>query len=498
MYKKLMLTAAAVVLAVMPQQANAQFLKELGKVLKDVGEEVLKDVTTPTTTTTTTSQANKTTTKAQQSASTSEHTAKNPKIQVKVADCWRMGKYVWIQLTLNNQGEEDKTTEFYNDWQSNTTAVYDANGEKYPLGFVVDGSFINPVITNFISARCPSGVPVKVYVIASRVSQETKTIKRLDFTMDQVVTTFRDISIREPQPNTNRLGLVCTSPNLLCYFKSCTRTGSDWTVTFTLTPGSDLSIHWIDNKIGIYDNEGNTYKWSLDMPNMSYGNVQLLSQTPGLLKLTVKDVPASVTKLHTLLLPFSINFFGRDFNFEIRMSGLAVGEKSEVSGESTSASATNTSATEYILGNGKLGPIKKGAAASTFPKQVEGLYDKFETKKEEFYDNEEAYTAEYIDFTKAGKLVFRANIDEGKVAFITLLEGSSNIKTPDGIYVEPIMKGTCSPATAHTPIPSLLMTSLTQTSLKKPPTSSRTQKSPKSHIDKYHTHYINYKIILKT
>lgn len=90
---------------------------------------------------------------------------------------------------------------------------------------------------------------------------------------------------------------------------------------------------------------------------------------------------------------------------------------------------------EFVLTDGKMGPIKRGAAASTFPKQVEGLYDKFETKKEEFYDNEETYTVEYVLFTKVGKPVFRASIDEGKVAFITLLEGSSNIKTPDGIYV---------------------------------------------------------------
>lgn len=102
------------------------------------------------------------------------------------------------------------------------------------------------------------------------------------------------------------------------------------------------------------------------------------------------------------------------------------------------ATASPATPKVFVLADGKLGPIKKGAAVSTFPKQVEGLYDKFETKTEEYYDNydsEETCTTEYVDFTKAGKPVFRAGLDEGKVAFITLLEGSSNIKTPDGIYV---------------------------------------------------------------
>ena len=54
MYKKLVLTAAAFVLAAMPQQANAQFLKNLGKVLLEAGEEILKDApaTTPANTAT--------------------------------------------------------------------------------------------------------------------------------------------------------------------------------------------------------------------------------------------------------------------------------------------------------------------------------------------------------------------------------------------------------------------------------------------------------------
>ena len=92
-------------------------------------------------------------------------------------------------------------------------------------------------------------------------------------------------------------------------------------------------------------------------------------------------------------------------------------------------------AKEFILGNGKLGPIECGMAISSLPKQVEGLYDKFEQKSEECYDIDESWIEEFILFTKGGVPVFRADIAESKITSFSLLEGSSRIKTPDGICV---------------------------------------------------------------
>ena len=113
------------------------------------------------------------------------------------------------------------------------------------------------------------------------------------------------------------------------------------------------------------------------------------------------------------------------------IDSLNVAEQAEETTQEEEATQKETQ--EFILADGKLGPIKKGAAASTFPKQVEGLYDKFEF---ESYENDmDGYIEEYYTFTKAGKEVFRANTNEGKVVSFTLYEGSSNIKTADGIYV---------------------------------------------------------------
>ena len=46
-----------------------------------------------------------------------------------------------------------------------------------------------------------------------------------------------------------------------------------------------------------------------------------------------------------------------------------------------------------------------------------------------------AWTEEYYQFVKAGKTIFKVYLEEGKVSAISLLPGSSFIKTPDGFYV---------------------------------------------------------------
>lgn len=90
----------------------------------------------------------------------------------------------------------------------------------------------------------------------------------------------------------------------------------------------------------------------------------------------------------------------------------------------------------FTLVNGKLGPVEHGKTIVNLPTSVDGLYDKFDYKKEEHEDEMDGpWTEEYYLFSKGGKPVFRANLDGGKVFSIRLLEGSSFIKTPDGIAV---------------------------------------------------------------
>lgn len=90
-----------------------------------------------------------------------------------------------------------------------------------------------------------------------------------------------------------------------------------------------------------------------------------------------------------------------------------------------------------VFENGKLGPVQVGKPISKLPKSVEWLYDHYEYKKIEHEGNDmdDPWTEEYYLFTKGGKEVFRANINENKVYSIRLLKGSSFIRTTDGITV---------------------------------------------------------------
>ena len=93
------------------------------------------------------------------------------------------------------------------------------------------------------------------------------------------------------------------------------------------------------------------------------------------------------------------------------------------------------SAQSFTLANGKLGPVQVGKAIGKLPPRVAGLYDKYSLKKEEHEDMDGAWTEEYYQFVKAGKTIFKVYLEEGKVSAISLLPGSSFIKTPDGFYV---------------------------------------------------------------
>ena len=91
---------------------------------------------------------------------------------------------------------------------------------------------------------------------------------------------------------------------------------------------------------------------------------------------------------------------------------------------------------EFILGNGKLGPLSLGQSVASLPKSVSGLYDKYTYHKEK-YDNEMDGEGidEYILFIKGGKEIINANITDGKIDSFWVKDGASFIKTIDGFHI---------------------------------------------------------------
>ena len=108
-------------------------------------------------------------------------------------------------------------------------------------------------------------------------------------------------------------------------------------------------------------------------------------------------------------------------------------EKAELNQEESESETS-----EYTLENGKLGTIQVGKTIPQLPDALEGLYDQKTYKKIEHEGNDmdDPWTEEYYLFKKDGKDVFRVNISGDKTIYsIYLMEGSSFIKTPDGISV---------------------------------------------------------------
>lgn len=107
-------------------------------------------------------------------------------------------------------------------------------------------------------------------------------------------------------------------------------------------------------------------------------------------------------------------------------------EAAEEKKEDTPAEAVTP---EFILDNGKLGPIEVGMKRNNLPASVPGLYDKAEYKKETKADMDGEWTEEYMLFYKDGKEIIRSYIEDNVIQTICLQEGSSFIKTSDGFYV---------------------------------------------------------------
>lgn len=91
---------------------------------------------------------------------------------------------------------------------------------------------------------------------------------------------------------------------------------------------------------------------------------------------------------------------------------------------------------DFVLGNGKLGPLSLGQSIASLPKSVPGLYDKYTYHKEKYEDDMDGEGInEYVLFIKGGKKIINANIENGKIESFWVKEGASFIKTTDGFHI---------------------------------------------------------------
>ena len=300
------ITVAALLAA--PQQANAQFLKQLGKAVGSVGKSVL-DATTSTTTTTTT-----TTT-----------TAGTSNLTVNVTGCRSDGENVLVEMKLQNRSNKDvNATLIASAWgikaQDNLGNTYERDiflkiGNK-PFTDVGEGVML------------PSGLAMKVQMIIKNVDTSATSIAQIsnfiasdDLGLEKETIKLRNIPInREPgystsatattgqRANGNIAGAVSTgNPYLKCNVLSCRADGNDVTAELTLlnTGASDVNVTVCASAWGakVYDSEGNIYERDIfvKVGNMQLNDVgdhvQLVSGLPTKVILVVKNVARDATSL---------------------------------------------------------------------------------------------------------------------------------------------------------------------------------------------------------
>ena len=218
------------------------------------------------------------------------------------------------------------------------------------------------------------------------------------------------------------------NPNVTMVMQSCQRNGNDVHVTYLATNrnAKDIRVSILASSLDerwtiAYDANGKKHRTDFVYNDNKFNtnisgfvDITLLHGITSPILMIIKDVDASIKKMARVSIAFNHYMYSLD-NVPITEQPAAAVQQS------------------FILKNGTLGPVKKGMAVGSLPKQYSGLYDKI-TRDKEYYNDEDF--DEYLLFTKNGKEIFRTFLDGNKIASICLLSGSSSfIKTSEGIYV---------------------------------------------------------------
>jgi len=100
------------------------------------------------------------------------------------------------------------------------------------------------------------------------------------------------------------------------------------------------------------------------------------------------------------------------------------------------AKTTDPADAEFVLGDGKLGPLAIGQTVESLPQSVDGLYDSYKYDQQVIENEMEgSWTEEWVYFYKGGKEIFKSFAENKTIGSFVLEEGSSFISTTEGYYV---------------------------------------------------------------
>ncbi|MCH5307354.1 MAG: hypothetical protein J1E37_04680 [Prevotella sp.] len=171
--KRMLLVMAVVSMFVAPQQASAQFLKQLGKAAENLGKSMLESATTPSNSTSSTSTSQQSTNKQSSSKGQSIVTG-HPDFKIAIKRCAASGTTVVLDLVVTNVGDNDvESFEIYGSAYGNATKVYDNLGNVYENDIytkIANKEYVRNASTIKLVSNLPTNLSIKIENVSTKAT----------------------------------------------------------------------------------------------------------------------------------------------------------------------------------------------------------------------------------------------------------------------------------------------------------------------------------------
>ena len=280
--------------------------------------------------------------------------ANKPNATVNLKSVERVGFHVWLTYLITNNDSEDKSYDLLNPMG---TYAYDNEGKKYSV-LVKQG---DRLFSEYVTVKFPSGIPVKVTVIVGNVPANITSLAKVSIGLatpwDRNPYEQTNVTIKQPDPNSDQPTTILNYPWARIATKACTREQQNIVQAFTVTsPGEKIVIKF--ERVTAYDEEGNTYEAYFTKG----GSLTVEADIPVAGSLTVKNVPANVKKLTAIKADLRIN----DLRYLMQFNEVTPGSgATAASAPSATASADDRQLFD-LKGNVKTCKITYNGATQTY------------------------------------------------------------------------------------------------------------------------------------
>lgn len=241
-------------------------------------------------------------------------TQEDLQFSVKVTDCVRVDKNVWITVTVTNHTNKEYAVNI--DLTPNRTKIYGEDGNSYPLSALINGDYKETDDMDDKSIYIKSNNTEEIVLVAHNVPTSIKKfttlnlgVPRNDFFKGCDV--IKDIYITKQITSNQDDNIECSYPFIFVDLVSCSRIGNDLilNLNMTLKTGESCLVSWdfpylteADNSA--IDNLGNSHEVIFELlPYMNKMSLLELEK-PGKGVIKIKKVPSSIKELREIIIFF--------------------------------------------------------------------------------------------------------------------------------------------------------------------------------------------------